>query len=99
RDARTGYFAAAGVSRRGGGHRHLRRPSGPRRVAQLYGTPCRRSTPGPPRERRTRGTNEDRGCEMNAYAPLAGVKVLDLGILVPAALTSGRLAGLGADVV
>ncbi len=36
---------------------------------------------------------------MNAYAPLAGVKVLDLGILVPAALTSGRLAALGADVV
>lgn len=36
---------------------------------------------------------------MNAYSPLAGVKVLDLGILVPAALTSGRLAALGADVV
>src|SRR5436305_63739 len=39
------------------------------------------------------------GCEMNTYAPLAGVKVLDLGILIPAALTSGRLAALGADVV
>src|SRR5947209_4684935 len=31
--------------------------------------------------------------------PLRGVKVLDLGILVPAALTSGKLAALGADVV
>jgi len=36
---------------------------------------------------------------MSGYAPLAGVKVLDLGILVPAALTSGKLAALGADVV
>jgi alpha-methylacyl-CoA racemase len=36
---------------------------------------------------------------MKPYAPLDGVKVLDLGILVPAALTSGRLAALGADVV
>jgi alpha-methylacyl-CoA racemase len=33
------------------------------------------------------------------YRPLAGVKVLDLGILIPAALTSGKLAALGADVV
>ena len=36
---------------------------------------------------------------MNVYAPLTGVKVLDLGILIPAALTSGKLAALGADVV
>lgn len=36
---------------------------------------------------------------MTAYLPLSGVKVLDLGILVPAALTSGKLAALGADVV
>jgi len=34
-----------------------------------------------------------------SYKPLAGVKVLDLGILIPAALTSGKLAALGADVV
>jgi crotonobetainyl-CoA:carnitine CoA-transferase CaiB-like acyl-CoA transferase len=34
-----------------------------------------------------------------SYAPLRGVKVLDLGILIPAALTSGKLAALGADVV
>jgi alpha-methylacyl-CoA racemase len=33
------------------------------------------------------------------YRPLAGVRVLDLGILIPAALTSGKLAALGADVV
>ncbi len=33
------------------------------------------------------------------YQPLEGVKVLDLGILIPAALTSGKLAALGADVV
>lgn len=33
------------------------------------------------------------------YQPLAGVRVLDLGILIPAALTSGKLAALGADVV
>ena len=33
------------------------------------------------------------------YQPLSGVKVLDLGILIPAALTSGKLAALGADVV
>lgn len=36
---------------------------------------------------------------MTVYKPLAGVRVLDLGILVPAALTSGKLAALGADVV
>jgi alpha-methylacyl-CoA racemase len=36
---------------------------------------------------------------MTTYMPLEGVKVLDLGILVPAALTSGKLAALGADVV
>jgi alpha-methylacyl-CoA racemase len=36
---------------------------------------------------------------MGSYEPLRGVKVLDLGILVPAALTSGKLAALGADVV
>ncbi len=36
---------------------------------------------------------------MVTYRPLAGVKVLDLGILIPAALTSGKLAALGADVV
>jgi alpha-methylacyl-CoA racemase len=36
---------------------------------------------------------------MNVYSPLTGVKVLDLGILIPAALTSGKLAALGADVV
>jgi crotonobetainyl-CoA:carnitine CoA-transferase CaiB-like acyl-CoA transferase len=35
----------------------------------------------------------------DGYTPLRGVKVLDLGILVPAALTSGKLAALGADVV
>ena len=34
-----------------------------------------------------------------SYQPLVGVKVLDLGILIPAALTSGKLAALGADVV
>src|SRR4051812_5970173 len=34
-----------------------------------------------------------------AYRPLAGVRVLDLGILIPAALTGARLAQLGADVV
>jgi alpha-methylacyl-CoA racemase len=34
-----------------------------------------------------------------AYQPLSGVKVLDLGILIPAGLTSGKLAALGADVV
>ena len=34
-----------------------------------------------------------------SYQPLAGVRVLDLGILIPAALTSGKLAALGADVV
>jgi alpha-methylacyl-CoA racemase len=33
------------------------------------------------------------------YQPLKGVKVLDLGILIPAALTTGKLAALGADVV
>lgn len=36
---------------------------------------------------------------MAPYQPLAGVRVLDLGILIPAALTSGKLAALGADVV
>jgi len=36
---------------------------------------------------------------MTSYQPLAGVRVLDLGILIPAALTSGKLAALGADVV
>ncbi|BBZ70600.1 CaiB/BaiF CoA transferase family protein [Mycobacterium paraseoulense] len=36
---------------------------------------------------------------MPTYMPLRGVRVLDLGILVPAALTSGKLAALGADVV
>lgn len=36
---------------------------------------------------------------MSNYEPLAGVKVLDLGILIPAALVSGKLAALGADVV
>ena len=34
-----------------------------------------------------------------SYQPLRGVRVLDLGILIPAALTSGKLAALGADVV
>src|SRR5438874_806495 len=34
-----------------------------------------------------------------AYRPLAGVRVLDVGILIPAALTGARLAQLGADVV
>src|SRR3954449_12605099 len=33
------------------------------------------------------------------YQPLAGVKVLDLGILIPPALTSAKLVALGADVV
>src|SRR3954453_23349915 len=36
---------------------------------------------------------------MTNYMPLNGIKVLDLGILVPAALASGTLAALGADVV
>ena len=36
---------------------------------------------------------------MTATSRCAGVKVLDLGILIPAALTSGKLAALGADVV
>lgn len=36
---------------------------------------------------------------MNTYTPLSGVRVLDLGILIPAALTSAKLAALGADVV
>ena len=34
-----------------------------------------------------------------SYQPLAGVKVLDLGILIPPALTSAKLVALGADVV
>jgi crotonobetainyl-CoA:carnitine CoA-transferase CaiB-like acyl-CoA transferase len=34
-----------------------------------------------------------------SYRPLHGVRVLDLGILIPAALTGARLAQLGADVV
>lgn len=34
-----------------------------------------------------------------AYRPLDGVRVLDLGILIPSALTGARLAHLGADVV
>ena len=34
-----------------------------------------------------------------AYRPLRGVKVLDLGILIPPALTTAKLAALGADVV
>jgi alpha-methylacyl-CoA racemase len=33
------------------------------------------------------------------YQPLRGVKVLDLGILIPPALTSAKLVALGADVV
>ena len=33
------------------------------------------------------------------YQPLGGVKVLDLGILIPPALTSAKLVALGADVV
>ena len=33
------------------------------------------------------------------YRPLAGVRVLDLGILIPSALVGHRLAALGADVV
>lgn len=33
------------------------------------------------------------------YRPLDGVKVLDLGILIPPALTTAKLAALGADVV
>ena len=33
------------------------------------------------------------------YRPLAGVKVLDIGVLIPPALTSLKLAALGADVV
>jgi len=36
---------------------------------------------------------------VSRYLPLDGVKVLDLGILVPVAMTTGRLAALGADVV
>lgn len=34
-----------------------------------------------------------------AYQPLAGVRVLDLGILIPSALLGHRLAALGAEVV
>jgi len=34
-----------------------------------------------------------------SYRPLAGVRVLDLGILIPAALLGHRLAALGAEVV
>jgi alpha-methylacyl-CoA racemase len=34
-----------------------------------------------------------------SYQPLRGVKVLDLGILIPAALTTAKLVALGADVV
>ncbi len=34
-----------------------------------------------------------------AYRPLDGVRVLDLGILIPSALVGHRLAGLGAEVV
>lgn len=33
------------------------------------------------------------------YQPLRGVKVLDIGLLIPSALTSIKLAALGADVV
>ncbi|WP_165485760.1 CaiB/BaiF CoA-transferase family protein [Frankia sp. Cppng1_Ct_nod] len=33
------------------------------------------------------------------YSPLAGVRVLDLGILIPSALVGHRLAALGAEVV
>jgi alpha-methylacyl-CoA racemase len=33
------------------------------------------------------------------YQPLAGVRVLDIGILIPAALVGHRLAALGAEVV
>jgi crotonobetainyl-CoA:carnitine CoA-transferase CaiB-like acyl-CoA transferase len=33
------------------------------------------------------------------YRPLDGVKVLDMGILIPPALTTAKLAALGADVV
>jgi alpha-methylacyl-CoA racemase len=33
------------------------------------------------------------------YRPLEGVRVLDLGILIPPALTTAKLAALGADVV
>lgn len=34
-----------------------------------------------------------------SYQPLRGVKVLDIGILIPPALTSIKLAAMGADVV
>lgn len=34
-----------------------------------------------------------------SYLPLAGVRVLDLGILIPPALTGNKLVALGADVV
>ncbi len=34
-----------------------------------------------------------------SYLPLSGVKVLDLGILIPPALASNKLVALGADVV
>ena len=36
---------------------------------------------------------------MTPYLPLAGVRVLDLGILIPPSLTSAKLVALGADVV
>lgn len=36
---------------------------------------------------------------MTSYKPLAGVKVLDLGVLIPSALTTAKLAAMGADVV
>jgi crotonobetainyl-CoA:carnitine CoA-transferase CaiB-like acyl-CoA transferase len=35
----------------------------------------------------------------STYRPLDGVKVLDVGILIPPALTTAKLAALGADVV
>ena len=34
-----------------------------------------------------------------SYRPLEGVRVLDVGILIPAALVGHRLAALGAEVV
>src|SRR5437879_988078 len=36
---------------------------------------------------------------MTSHLPLAGVRVLDVGILIPPSLTSAKLVALGADVV
>lgn len=60
---------------------------------------------GVPKQRKT--PSRDRGCRLPVrerckrvpYKPLAGTRVLDLGILIPPALVSNKLVALGADVV